>query len=446
VEVEGLTEQVNVEEFSDAAATFLDDDGYPLSYPTVVKPAEGGFIVEKPPYISPKKKLTVTLNHITPLPTGGYTDRRYVMMRGEAEVRGGTIFFKPVKLYGWDEKKKPFFQYCEERVPQAKRYTSALSQLLGRLVKPRLPTLQLLFRATRFPFLIATAAPVLVGTGVAAYKGFFDPLLFALTLVGASLIHLALNMTNDYFDTKLGADEVNITPTPFSGGSRVIQYGLLTPRQTIGMAALFYGIGVVIGLYLAVLRGFIPIMALTALGVFISVAYTAPPFKLAYRGLGELAVGVGFGPVIVLGSHYVQAQAFSLEAVLASIPVGILIALILYINEIPDSPYDMAAGKRTLVTRLTKEQVLTLYRLLLAATYFMVVLPVVIGFAPPTALLALLTIPLAVKTVRSVRETFGSPYLMIPALAANIQVATRTALLHAAGFFAWAAINYFLNI
>jgi 1,4-dihydroxy-2-naphthoate octaprenyltransferase len=108
VEVEGLTEQVNVEEFSDAAATFLDDDGYPLSYPTVVKPAEGGFIVENPPYISPKKKLTVTLNHITPLPTGGYTDRRYVMMRGEAEVRGGTMFFKPVKLYGWDEKKKAF--------------------------------------------------------------------------------------------------------------------------------------------------------------------------------------------------------------------------------------------------------------------------------------------------------------------------------------------------
>jgi len=439
-----MTQQVNVEEFSDAAATYLDDDGYPISFPTVVKPVEGGFIVEKPPYISPKKKLTVTLNHITPLPTGGYTERRYVTMRGEGEDRGNTIFFKPLKLQGWDEKKKPFFQYCEERVPQAKRYTSTLSQMLGRLIKPRLPTLQLLFRATRFPFLIATAAPVLMGVGTAAYKGLFDPLLFILTLVGASLIHLALNMTNDYFDTKLGADEVNVTPTPFSGGSRVIQYGLLTQRQTIGLSTLFYVVGIAIGLYLAVLRGFIPIIALTAVGVFISVAYTAPPFKLAYRGLGELAVGVGFGPVIVLGSHYVQAQAFSPEAVLASIPVGILIALILYINEIPDAPYDLAAGKRTLITRLTKEQVLTLYKLLLAATYFMVVLPVAINLAPPTALLALLTIPLAVKTVRSVGETYGNPYLMIPALAANIQLATRTALLHAAGFFAWAALTYLL--
>ncbi|MEM2985855.1 MAG: prenyltransferase, partial [Candidatus Caldarchaeum sp.] len=215
-----------IEKYSDVVVSYLDRDGYPISFSTTMRYSEGKLILEKPPYLNPPKKITVLLNHITPLPTGGYTDRRYLMMKGEALTEGNTIIFKPFKQYGWDEKTKPFFQYCEERVPQAKSYVTRLSKALGRQVKPRLPTLQLLFRATRFPFLTATAAPVLIGVGTAAYLGYFDPLLFILTLVGASLIHLALNMTNDYYDTKLGADPANITPpghspplpSPWPGG------------------------------------------------------------------------------------------------------------------------------------------------------------------------------------------------------------------------------------
>ncbi|MEM0440448.1 MAG: 1,4-dihydroxy-2-naphthoate octaprenyltransferase [Candidatus Caldarchaeum sp.] len=439
-----MTTEISLEEYSDIVVSYLDDDGYPVSYSTTARMEDGKLVVEKPAGLNPKKQMTVVLNHITPLPTGGYTDRRYVTMIGEAEIRDDTVVFKPAKTYGWNEKTKPFFQYCEENVPQAKQYLSNLSKALGREIKARLPTSQLLFRATRFPFLTATAGPVLVGVGSAAYLGFFDPILFLLTIIGASLIHLALNMTNDYFDAKLGADEANITPTPFSGGSRIIQYGLLTPKQVAGMATLFYVVGIVIGLYLAIQRGLVPILAVMGVGVFISYAYTAPPFKLAYRGLGEIAVGIGFGPIVVLGSHYVQTQFFSIEALLASIPVGIMIALILYVNEIPDSPYDAAAGKRTLVTRLSKESVIKLYKALLTASYVSVVIPVVLGFSPPTALMALLTIPKAVKTVKLVRETYGSPYLMIPALASNVQVATNTGFLLAAGFFLWAAINFLL--
>ncbi|MEM4189206.1 MAG: UbiA family prenyltransferase, partial [Candidatus Caldarchaeum sp.] len=152
-----------------------------------------------------------------------------------------------------------------------------------------------------------------------------------------------------------------------------------------------------------------------------------------------------FGPIIVLGSHYVQAQTFSIQALLASIPIGVLILLILYVNEIPDTPYDKAAGKRTLVTRLNMGQVIFLYKSLLAVAYVMVFLPVVLGFAPPTALIALLTIPMAYKTVKAVRQTYGNTYLMIPALASNIQVATFTGLLHASGFFLWAVLMHFIG-
>ncbi|MCS6768949.1 MAG: 1,4-dihydroxy-2-naphthoate octaprenyltransferase [Candidatus Caldarchaeum sp.] len=431
---------VEVEQFSDTSVSFIDEDGYPVSFPAKVRPIGEGYMIEWPQYLPVPRQITLLFNHITPIPTGGYTDRRYVMVRGSVEKSGDTVLFRPEKSYGWDEKKKPFFQYCEEKTSQAKNYLAKLSKNIGRPVKPRLPTAQLLFRATRFPFLTATVAPVLIGAGSAAYLGYFDPLLLLLTLVGASLIHLGLNMTNDYFDHKLGADESNITPTPFSGGSRIIQYGLLTSGQVASLAALFYVAGVAIGLYLALLRGLIPILTVMGVGVLISVAYTAPPLKLAYRGVGEVAVGIGFGPIIVLGSHYVQAQLFSIQALLASVPIGILICLILYVNEIPDAPYDAQAGKRTLVTRLNAGQVISLYKLLLATAYAMIALPVLVGYAPPTALIALATIPTAVNTVKSVKQTYGSPYLMIPALAANIRVATFTGLLHALGFFLWPVI------
>ncbi|MEM2095608.1 MAG: 1,4-dihydroxy-2-naphthoate octaprenyltransferase [Candidatus Caldarchaeum sp.] len=429
---------VAVEQFSDTVVSFVDDDGYPLSIPTKLKPTDGGFTADWPTYLRPKKHATLLFNHITPLQTGGYTDRRYSMVRAVVNAVGDRLLFKPVKSYGWDEQKTPFFQYCEEKLGQAKNYLAKLSSSLGRPVKPRLPTLQLLFRATRFPFLTATAAPVLIGAGSASYLGYFDPVLFILTLIGASLIHLGLNMTNDYFDHKTGVDEKNITPTPFSGGSRIIQYGLLTSRQVALMSSLLYIAGASVGIYLALLRGLVPILTLMAVGILISIAYTAPPFKLAYRGLGEASVGIGFGPVIVLGSHYVQAQTFSLHALLASIPIGLFITLILYVNEIPDAPYDRQAGKNTLVARLSRKQVVSLYKALLAAAYAVIFLSAAAGYAPLTTLIALATIPTAVKTVKMVNQTYGNTYLMIPALASNIKAATYTGLLHALGFFIWA--------
>lgn len=429
-----MTSMEEIKSFSECIVSFMGPDGYPYSYPTNFTVEDGEIYVGKSSLTPRDGRVTLTFNHITPLPSGGYTDRRYVTVKGVASDAGGRLRVAVEKIYGWDEKKTPFPEYCEISVPQSRRYVEELVKTYGPKARPKMSIPSLLFRSTRFPFLVATATPVLIANMLALYAGRFDPTLFLLTLVGASLIHLGLNMSNDYFDTKLGADNINRTPTPFSGGSRVLQYGLLTPSAVAGLFTLFYIAGGLIGIYLAVLRGPIPILSILAAGVLISILYTAPPVKLAYRGLGEIAVAVGFGPVIVLGSYYVQTQELTLSALLASIPIGIFIALILYINQIPDAPYDLAAGKRTLVTRLSREGVINLYKALLAVSYLFIAIPAAAGLAPPTAAIALATIPMAAKTVRMVRENYGNPYMMIPAMGANIRLATWTGLLHALGF------------
>ena len=426
-----------LEKYKEAVVSYVDEDGYPFSYPTTFRREDERIVVEKPNYLKPKtRRVSILFNHITPLPSGGYTNRRYLTLWGSIEWGTSEGVFTVEKEYSWDENKVHFVQYCEEGVGRAKRYLRELEKKLGRPIKPALSLFQLLFRATRFPFLIATVVPVVLGVAVAAFHGYFDPFLFLLTLVGASSIHLALNMANDYFDTKLGADEVNKTPTPFSGGSRVIQYGLLSADNVIRLSTIFYITGIGIGIYLAIIRGLIPILSILAIGAFLSFFYTAPPLKLAYRGLGEFAVGTGFGPVIVMGSYYVQAQSFHITPLLASIPVGILIMLILYVNEIPDYWSDAKAGKRTLVVRLggEKDKVISFYKLSLLAVYLSIVIPVIIGLSPVTTLLALLTIPLARRTIKQIVENYGNPYYMIPAMASNIKLATLTGVILCIGY------------
>jgi len=424
--------------YEEASLAFIDDDGYPASIPVEPSFEDESIRLRLPAGVDAEriagKRVNLVLNHITPLPTGGYTERRYVAMRGAASLRDDQVEFRPEARYGWDERRVPFPEYVEISTPRARGYLSRIGKELGRTFRPSISGAMTLFRATRLPFLMATAVPVSVGAAVAAYHGFFNLFLFLLTLIGASLIHIGLNMANDYYDVLLGADQLNKNPTPFSGGSRVAIYGLMTQGEVIRLSSLFYAAGGAIGLYLALTRGFIEIMTLLAIGVAISYFYTAPPLKLAYRGVGEAMVGLGFGPIVVLGSYFVQAQRLALEPLLASIPIGILIMLILYVNEIPDAPFDKAAGKLQLVTRLSREAALRLLRLLLFLVYAWVVGMVVLGAAPVTALLALLTIPMARSTYRGVEATYGNAYAMMPSLSSNIKLTILTGLLIAVGY------------
>ncbi|MCS7142771.1 MAG: prenyltransferase [Aigarchaeota archaeon] len=437
--------------FTEVSGSYVDKEGNPVSVPIEVEvKAPNEFRVKLPRGVDPRevvgRKFTIIFNHITPLPIGGYTERRYLAYRCEIRSEGGELIATPYRRYGWDEGKIPFFQYCELTVNNAKKYLKRRGLELGSTFRPKLGAINTFIRITRLPFLLASVISVLAGASVAFYQGYFDALIFALTMIGIASAHIALNMINDYFDTKLGADVMNVAPTPFSGGSRSLIYGLVTTGRLTLLIAVFSGITLGIGAYLAVLRGVFQISSLVALGFFLIYFYTAPPIKLAYRGLGELAVALGFGPVIVIGSYFVQTQQFALEPVLVSIPVGLLIMLILYVNEIPDSPYDAAAHKRTLVVRLRRETVMSMYRLMLATTYGLIVAYALTGIAPLTVLLALLTVPYAARVYRGVKVTYNQTYNMIPYLGGNINLTIGTGAILAFGYLIARPLEILLGV
>jgi 1,4-dihydroxy-2-naphthoate octaprenyltransferase len=291
----------------------------------------------------------------------------------------------------------------------------------------------LFVNATRLPFLTATVVPVLLGTAVAWNDGSFDFLLFLLTLLGAASFHIATNVINDYFDHTSGVDESNLTPTPFSGGSRLIQRGLFTPNQTRNLALVFYLIGIVIGFILVGMRG-LEIIYFGLAGSVLGLLYTAPPVRLVHRGVGELAVGIGFGPVVVTGAYWVQTQVWSWEAMLAALPVGLLIAAVLYINQFPDKLWDGQAGKGTLVVRLPTNIAIFSYAALVGGAYLVIVLGVLLNQFPIATLLGLLTIPMAWSAYKKLRRHHAYPYRLIPANASTIFTHLLTGLLMFAGY------------
>jgi 1,4-dihydroxy-2-naphthoate octaprenyltransferase len=289
---------------------------------------------------------------------------------------------------------------------------------------------KLLVRATRAPFLTATVVPVLLGSALAWRDGHFHFGYFLLTFLGAMAFHAATNVINDYGDHKSGNDDINQELTPFSGGSRMIQEQLLSPRQTLRLALIYYAIGIVIGLYLALVRG-LPVLWIGLIGFLMSALYTVPRVGLAYlgHGLGELAVGLGFGPVMVGGAYYVQAQNFAPQMWYASIPVGLLITAVIYINEFPDRTADKAADKRTLVVKLGRRGAVPGYIALMLGTYLSIALGVSLGLLPWPTLIAFLTLPLAMRGIQGLCRFFDQTPQLIPSNAMTIQVHLLTGLL-----------------
>lgn len=296
------------------------------------------------------------------------------------------------------------------------------------------PSIWALFvNATRLPFLTATVVPVLIGTAAAWYGGAFDLGLFLLTLFGAAFFHLGTNVMNDYFDHVSGADASNLTPTPFAGGSRLIQRGLIEPASLRRLAWGFYVLGSAIGAVLVLLRGW-ELAWFGVAGFLLGYLYTAPPIRLVHRGFGELAVGLGFGPVVVMGSYWVQAQSWSNQVLVASVPVGLLIAAVLFMNEIPDRYWDTKAGKRTLVTRMSPPTSIVGYAVLMASAYLAIVAGVALGALPLPTLLGLLTLPMAWNALKTLRRHHAYPYRLIPANATTIFAHLLTGLLIFLGY------------
>jgi 1,4-dihydroxy-2-naphthoate octaprenyltransferase len=425
--------------FSHAVLVFVDDDGYPLSVATdfetdadrgVVKlRAVGGEELQPPE----DEQVNVVFSHIRPQPGIGYDERRYVSLWGTLERENGQLVLTPERELRWDEEEVSFFEFSERGVPQARRYFDTLSAERGRPVRPKLSPFWLFLRATRLPFLSATIVPIGLGIAIAAYRHGFNWWVCLLTLLGGAAIHLGINVFNDVFDTQSGADAANVNPTQFSGGSRVILYGLVPMRAMTLLAVACYAVGIGIGFLLCALRGW-NLLWIGVAGALIGVFYTAPPLRLVHRGLGEIAVAAGFGPIMALGAYFTQAKQYAWEPALASLPVAILIALVLYVNEVPDRPADAAAGKRTLPVRFSKGAVIAGFDAAVAAAFLIVVVLAAAGVSPWPTLIALLAAPLAVPVDRALRAHYDSPYELMPAMGKNIQLHLATGMLMILGY------------
>jgi len=282
-------------------------------------------------------------------------------------------------------------------------------------------------KALRAPFFTAVLIPVFLGTTVAWFSfGAFNPTYFVLSLIGTVCVNAGTNLANDYFDYKSGCDLVDTDfSSPFSGGSGLLPRGVLSPRKVYIASLISFVFAGLIGVFLALTRGWV-IVVLGLIGVFSGYFYTT---QIAPLGIGELIVGLNCGPLVVIGSYYVQTQTIALEPIVASIPVGILILEVLWINEIPDYYADAKAGKKTLVTRIGTKRAADVYGVLMFSTYAAILLGVSLSLMPVLTLLSFLTAPLAIRAVYVARRNYGDPRKLIPANAGTVLVHLFTGLL-----------------
>jgi 1,4-dihydroxy-2-naphthoate octaprenyltransferase len=273
--------------------------------------------------------------------------------------------------------------------------------------------------AARPRTLPAAISPVLVGTALAGSEDVFRPLAFVAALFGSVFIQIGTNLANDYSDARRGADaEDRLGPV------RVTASGLVAPRQVLVATWLAYAIAVAFGIYLVAVAGW-QLLLVGAASILAGVLYTGGPRPYGYEGLGELFVFGFFGIVAVVGSYYVQTEDLRPLAFGLAVPIGLLAASILMVNNIRDIDTDRRAAKRTLAVRLGRLGARRLFAAVLALAF--VLDPVLAA----TALLALGAAPLASPLLRTVGTRVDGPSLNGALAAAGRLLAAYSLLLSA---------------
>jgi 1,4-dihydroxy-2-naphthoate polyprenyltransferase len=257
--------------------------------------------------------------------------------------------------------------------------------------------------AARLRTLPAAIAPVLVGTALAGTEDRFRPGAFIAALLGAIFIQVGTNLSNDYSDARRGADtEDRLGPVRVTAG------GLVPPRQVLNATYVTFGLAVLCGAYLVYVAGPL-LLAIGAASILAGVLYTGGPRPYGYEGLGEVFVFLFFGIVAVAGSYFVQQEKLEWEAFALAVPVGLLAAAILVVNNVRDIDTDRRAGKRTLAVRLGRTRTRTLFSAMLLVAD-VALIPVAFALSA-WVLLPVLTLPLAARLARTVRAHVDGPTL-----------------------------------
>jgi len=285
----------------------------------------------------------------------------------------------------------------------------------------RSPKWLLLLRELRAPFFTASVVPVLLGASLAFYHtGSWHWPLFLWALAGTVLVHAGANVANDYFDHLSGNDEANVVfVRPFTGGSRMIQNKLLSPREVLALSLVCFAAGSAIGLYLAVRVGLF-LLILGVIGILGGFFYTAPPVSLVSRGIGELVIAINFGVLPVVGAYFVQTRSFRWDVVLFSLPVAVLISAVLFINQFQDYEADKAVGKRNWVVRLGRRRASQVFFFLMGAWMLPIIAAVLTGAGPALCLIALLPAVTAWKAMSTAAHYYDDPRKLTPANAMTV--------------------------
>jgi len=283
---------------------------------------------------------------------------------------------------------------------------------------------------TRANFLPLTMVIVLAGLAAAFYSHrTFIPLDAALVMVGALLTHASVNAFNNYFDYRSKIDEK--TPkTPFSGGVDTLVKGMMKPSQALTVSLFCLICAALIGLYFLA-HLFSVLLPLVVYGAVIIVLYT--PVLSRVHALSEIVAGSGFG-FMGLGVYATQAGVIDAPGIAILVPITILVALLLFLNEFPDAEVDKVAGRRHIVVLLGKRGSAWLYIAGQAATYASIILAVAVGAAPTPVLVSLLSLPIAYKAARITLKNYNQTLELVPALGSNVIFILSTITLMACGF------------
>jgi 1,4-dihydroxy-2-naphthoate octaprenyltransferase len=282
----------------------------------------------------------------------------------------------------------------------------------------------------RLPFLLLTPACFAVGVATAVWSG-YDLNLghVALALVGALASHVAVNALNEYFDFKSGLD-FKTAPTPFSGGS-----GVLSPdkeRSALWIGVLAVGVVAAVGAFFLVVRG--PwLLPLGVLGLVVVVGYTrwitADPY------LCLIAPGLGFGPLMVMGTHFALTGHYSWPSLVASLVPFFLVSDLLLLNQFPDVEADRSVGRNHIPIRFGRKTGAVVYSVFLAGAYLAILAGYLLEALPLFGLLGLGSIIIAVPTVRGVMRHYDDIPALVPFMGRNVMINLLTPVLLAVGLF-----------
>ena len=281
---------------------------------------------------------------------------------------------------------------------------------------------------TRPHFLLLSIVLIFLGTSIAWYDDFFHFWHALLAFVGLLLLHISVNVLNDYFDYRSGID-LRVRRTPFSGGSGILPAQLLAPEAVFRFGIICFLLSIPIGIYFVISRGWL-LLPLFIIGAICVLLYTTHLTKLDWP---EWAPGLALGALPVLGAYFIQSGSYTLQAVIASIPSFILVHNLLFLNEFPDVEADRKGGRRTLPIVLGKAKASKVYSALTILVYLWIICGVAARLMPTFALIALLTLPLAAKAIRGALN-YEEEAKMLPALGNNVFVVLLTQLLLGIGY------------